>query len=495
MSLLKEFSKDTIVYGLGRGIKKFIGLLLLPIYTRALAPADYGILDTLGTGIFFVTTFFNFGLDTASSYFFFQPREEDEKGKILFTVFIIRLLVIIPAVILSFFTKPLSVALFGNDTYSSIILITCLLIPANMLMSEQELVYRFYRNVWGYNVLTIVKSLVNIAAGILLVVQFKMGVFGAQMASLISTVIVVLVSLIFYTRKKYNYQFSFTWAKKMLRFGFPLIWAGMATWIYSVSDRFILLHYRSLDEIGFYSIGSTFSQPLGLINMAIQMSFGVLFFSIYNNDDAERNRSKELMTKVLYLYISVAAIITLFLSIYAYDIVSFVATTKYLEGIVVIPVLLISMIFAQMVEIIPVGITLSEKTWYFTWIVFVTAIVNAGLNILVIPRFGFLGASFTTLFAYLVCFVMSDLISKRFFNSGYSRLRIISFLIIVLLMAFYIPYLQIRGKVVIYPLIKAITLITGLLLPFLFRFVHISQLVQIQKEIVVFVNQMFRKNK
>jgi O-antigen/teichoic acid export membrane protein len=72
LSLLKQFSEDALVFGLGKGIKKFIGLLLLPIYTRALSPEEFGILDTLGAGIFFLTTLFGLGLDSASSYFFFS---------------------------------------------------------------------------------------------------------------------------------------------------------------------------------------------------------------------------------------------------------------------------------------------------------------------------------------------------------------------------------------------------------------------------------------
>ena len=61
MSQKKEFIKDTFVYGLGSGIKKFIGLFLLPFYTRALSPSDYGIIDTLATGVFFLSAFLNMG--------------------------------------------------------------------------------------------------------------------------------------------------------------------------------------------------------------------------------------------------------------------------------------------------------------------------------------------------------------------------------------------------------------------------------------------------
>ena len=349
MSILKEFSKDTIVYGLGNGIKKFIGILLLPLYTRALSPADFGILDTLGTLLFFISAFFNLGLDSASGFYFFQPSDEKEKGKILFTTFILRLAVIVPSVIMSFFSRGISMLLFKTPNYTNVVLITFLLIPINMLMSEQSLIYRFYRNPWGYNFLTIVKSLVNISAGILLVISFKFGVWGAQMASLISSFAVIVVSFSFYTRKKYNYKFNWQWAKKLLKFGFPLVWAGLAVWVYSSSDRWFLLYFRNLNEIGYYSIGNTFSQPIGLISMAVQMSFGVLFLSVYNEEkDSDKPRSKIMLRKSLFLFIVITTLLSIFLSLYAYEIVRFVATKKFIEGIIVIPVLCFAGILAQM---------------------------------------------------------------------------------------------------------------------------------------------------
>ena len=61
MSLIKRFSKDTLIYGIGESVKKVIGIFLLPFYTRALSPAEYGILDTTGTFILLLSAFF--GLD------------------------------------------------------------------------------------------------------------------------------------------------------------------------------------------------------------------------------------------------------------------------------------------------------------------------------------------------------------------------------------------------------------------------------------------------
>jgi len=474
MSLLRQFSKDTLLYGLGKGVKKFIGLLLLPLYTRALSPAEFGILDSLGALMFFISVFFTLGLDSSTSYFYFKEQDEKVRGKILYTAFIIRLLAIIPATILSFFAHPISKLMFGSEQYAGAVLITFLLIPANIIMSEQELIYRFNRKAWNYNLITISKSLCNILGGVLLVVHLKWSVFGAQLASLMSTMFIVLFSFISYSRFRYTYTFNKTIAVKLIRYGFPLIWASLGVWVYSVSDRFFLIHYKSLEEIGFYSIGSTFSQPIGLINMAIQMSFGVLFYEVYHAEAQSKMKSKQLMKQVLYLYVTVASMLALALSVFSYEIVKFTATLDYINGIVVIPVLTCSLIFAQMIEIVPAGISLSEKTWHFTWIIFVAALVNAGLNFVFIPSLGYLGAAVTTLLANIVYFVLVDIISSRYFNADFSRIKIFFFMAIFMLFANFFPISEIFWGVQFNPIYKLLLLILFVPVPFAFGFIDKS---------------------
>jgi O-antigen/teichoic acid export membrane protein len=484
MSLLKQFSKDTLIYGLGKGLKKFIGLLLLPVYTRALSPQDFGILDTLGSGLFFIIVFFNFGLDSAVSYFYFKPEDENERGRILFTVFILRLLVVVPALALSFFAWPIARALFGSETYGTAVLINCLLIPVSMLMSEQEMVYRLKRNAWGYNVVTIVKSLVNIVCGILLVVHYKLGVDGAQLATLISTFLVVIFSYFRFTRKQYKPQFSKPWAIKMLHFGFPLIWAGLAVWIYQLSDRFFLLHYKDALEVGYYSIGSTFSQPIGLLNMAVQMSFGVMFYEVYNNEKKkEKDESKQLMRRTLYLYLSIVSIAIVFISSLSYQIVGLITTEDYLPGIIGIPLLMVSLMFSQMVEIVPKGISIAEKTWFYTWVTLAAAVVNVGLNFIFIPRWGVLGAAFTTVLSTATYFALADLISRKYFDSEFSRAKVYVYSLLTLIVASVFPFLELYGNIRIEWPFKLIASAAFCLIPFVFGFVFPSD---IRKALAIF---------
>ena len=94
MSLIKSFSKDTLYYGVGNAIKKLISFLLLPLYTRVLTPSDYGILDTVGTGVMILTILFGLGVTDGGSRYYYETEDKKEKGTILFTVFVINFLTI-----------------------------------------------------------------------------------------------------------------------------------------------------------------------------------------------------------------------------------------------------------------------------------------------------------------------------------------------------------------------------------------------------------------
>jgi O-antigen/teichoic acid export membrane protein len=477
LSQKKEFIKDTFVYGLGTGIKKFIGLFLLPFYTRALTPSDYGILETVATSIFFVSAFLNMGLDSASGFYFFKGKDEKEKGEIVFTVFVLRLASVIPALILSFFSTQISIALFGTEQYTAVIFFSCISIPISLLVNEQSHLYRYYRAPWKYNIITIIQSLASIVAGISLVVILKFGVLGAQLASVISSLAVVIFSYYNFARNKYTYRFNFHFAGKMLKYGFPLIWGGIASWFYVSSDRYFLLHYKNLQEIGYYSIGATFSQPILLINMAVQMSFGVLFYSEYNKEiDSSKQNSRKLIKDVFSLFLFVTVIGASFLSIFGVELIVTITTSQYIFGALAIPLLTFSAIFDQAFQITALGITLKEKTWYFTLIIIITALFNLGANFILIPDYSFVGAGIATLLSYILYWALAFFLSQKFFRVNYNLIKLFSFIIVAFSISCTVPFYQVHQNVHIHFAIKLGLIIIVILLPFILKIVNYQEL-------------------
>jgi len=497
LASIKDFSKDTFVYGLGSGIKKFIGVLLLPFYTRALAPADYGLLDTLTTFTFFIAAIIGVGIDSASGYYFFEVQTKEEKGEILYTTFILRLLTTLPSLILSIFSKEISVFLFSTTSYTWLVFISCISIPISFMLSEQSQIYRYFRQPWKYNLITILKSVGSIGFGITLVVLLKFGVLGALLATFFSSLAVIIFSFFYFTIKKYKYSFNWGYAKKMLVFGYPLIWASIAEWVYVSSDRFFLLRYKNLTEIGYYSIGFTFSQPIDLINMAVQMSYGVLFFEMYYNEQTLKTKSKKFSADVFKLYIIVAVIISVFLSIFSTNLINLITTPAYVIGSLAVPLLTFSIVFAQGQQIVSTGIYLSKKTWHYSWLVSVAALLNIGLNFYFVPRWGFVGAGFTTVISYLAYFLGCYFVSRKYYKVDYHLIRILFYILLSFLIAFFVPYAELKTTLHINIIYKILLLGLTIILPLFLGLITLSRITIIKEKILFELKQtrekIFRK--
>jgi O-antigen/teichoic acid export membrane protein len=353
-------------------------------------------------------------------------------------------------------------------------------IPVQNISKLQEILFRYYRVPWKYIVVSIVRAIVNPIIGILLVVVLNLGVFGATLASLISSSVVLFFAYFYYTRKKYVAVFSWYWAKKMLRFGFPLIFTGILVWVNNVSDRFFLLHYSSLDQIGLYSIGNTFSQPILLINMALTMSSTVLVMSLYSEekDNPDKPKTKAFLTKIWYTYLAIAGSIAAFISIFSFEIVKLVTTPEYLGGILAIPFLLFSHILYQSMQLTGNGMTLEEKSKPYFWIMLAAAGTNVLLNFYFIPQYGFVGAAITTVISNIVYFLFAYFWSQRVFYIKRSLVKPILYFSILLGISLFFPFAEYKFSLDFSVWYKLIITLFALTLPFLFKLINVSMIRQ-----------------
>jgi|WetSurMetagenome_2_1015567.scaffolds.fasta_scaffold00034_47 O-antigen/teichoic acid export membrane protein len=479
MSDLKTLGKDTIIYGFGQVLKKAIGLFLLPFYTRALNPADYGILDSLGTLTFFLAIIFGLGLDGATSRYFFVAQDEKSKSIVLSTSLIIRVISsTVPIIFLIPLSSGISGIMFKESDYGWVVALTLINIPVQNISNLQENIFRYYRAPWKYMVISILRALITPVCGILLVVTLKLGVFGATLSNLVSSLIILFTAFFFYTRRKFIREFSWYWTKKLLKFGYPLIFTGILLWVNNVSDRFFLLHYSNLDQIGLYSIGNTFSQPILLINMALTMSFTVLAMSLFQEekDDPDKPRTKAFFTRTWHLYLAFAGVCAVIISVFSYELVRYITTPEYISSILSIPFLLFSQILYQSTQLTGNGMTLMEKSKPYLWLMLIAAGTNFVLNFYFVPKFGFVGASITTIISNIVYFISAYFWSQKVFYIKRNLFKPIIFLIITFGISTFVPFAELEWKINVHFLYKIVMVIACLILPFIFKFISIQSL-------------------
>lgn len=472
MGILKQFSKDTLLYGIGHALKKFIGFLLLPFYTKSLSPSDYGILDSVTTLTMLLSVIFGMSVIDAGSRYYYEQEDDAGKRQILTNVFYFVLATAFPCAIFIMFSSDISYLLFNSDSYSTVVAISLISIPLSLMNDEQSWIFRYFRTPWRYNFYISAKTFLNLGLGICLVVIFNYGLIGAQLASLSSSFIVILVTFIFFTRNLYTFKLELKYLKKMLKFGFPLMLSAITMWIFNSADRFFLLAYQSTSAVGIYSIAAALARPISVLNMAIGMSYYPFLMSLYEKElNPNKPQTKSFIEKIWKLYLLLALIISSFISIFGREIIMLIATPEYATATVAIPVLMFSSIVRLSIDITCVGIFISEKTIHYTWITLIAAALSLLLNLLMVPQLSYLGSALSNLLVNLVYFLIASIISEHYFPMRKKNLRVVIFVLVSVIISVVVPILYSYFQIDVGIYIKLILLMLVVLLPFSLRLV------------------------
>ena len=184
---------------------------------------------------------------------------------------------------------------------------------------------------------------------------------------------------------------------------------------------------------------------------------------------AKEKNAKELYSVVLTYFVLVGMAVALVLSVLSKEVLIIMATPAFYNAYKVIPLIASSYILSGCFSILAVGILLQKATKYMPLITGVGAIVNLGLNYLLIPSYGMMGAAVATLIAYLLLPVGSYFVSKRYYPIKYEWGRVAK--IVVAAGLVYAGSLFIRNdSAIIAGLLKLLSLLGFPLLLFAFRF-------------------------
>lgn len=462
---LLRLSKHSLIYGLGVTISQLIGFFLLPLYTRYLTPSDYGVLELLGVTGGILGIILVMGLSSALFMSYFKYDNEENRKTVVSTT-----LIFLTATSLCF-TLILMVAasnfssLFFDSTqytfYFQVIFLTLFFDTAIVIPLE---VFRIREESKKYVVVSLVRLLMSVGLNIYFIVVLERGVLGILESGLI-TAGSLYAFLIPGIIKETKFRFSIVDLKEMLCFGLPLVPGGLGTWILTVSDRYFLLVLSTTHELGLYSLGYKFGLIVqGLIVGPFTLAWAPFFWST-----AKEENAKEVYSSVLTYFVLVAMFVALGLSVLSKEVLVVMTTPPFYGAYKVIPLIALSYVLYGCYYILGAGFNLAKKTKYVPFIVGVGAAMNLGLNFLLIPNYGMMGAAVATLISYSMLPMGSYFVSRRFYSIKYEWGRISKiFLAAVLIYAgsFYIT----NNSAIVSGLLKAMTLLAYPALLYVFGF-------------------------
>lgn len=420
---LKKSSQHILIYGLGTIATKLTGFILLPLYTSTLSTAEFGILGTLEVTSQMLVAVLGISLPTAMLRWCSSEKTQAGVKSVVFTTFssIVAILLVFNMVMFPF-SAGFSKLVLESPDYSLYFNLLFVSLSFDLLNLVVLNLIRFHEKPVFYIILNSVKLSVILGLNIYFLQVLKMGIEGIILGQLIGSALLSIFSLPF-VFKNSNFHFSWPVFKAMSKYGFPLIFTTISALLLSMGDRFIIPRLLSLSDLGVYTLGYKMG---GIINMFILQSFQLGFlpiaYKMFEDKDAKR-----FFSKVLTYFSVVLVVAALGLSLFSKEIIILFSknNSDYWAAFVVVPLISFSFVIKGWQYYFSLGLHYVKRTSYNAWIVMGCAALSLGLNFLLIPEFGILGAAITMILANAVMAVLFYIVSQRFYHINFELSRII----------------------------------------------------------------------
>ncbi len=436
MSRLKTLYKQTFIYGLATVVPKMISFLLVRLHTDKSVlsnVADYGDVSLIFAYFVLFNVLLAYGMETAFFRFF---NSDEHKKTVLSTSAISLLLTSTMVLVIGYIFRQDLSSLIHIDADYIVLVLWILFFDALVIIPFAYL--RALGKTIKYTVVKLTNVILNLGLNIVLLLYLKswaetstlwqtfykpdFEVHYIFIANVIASGVTLLLLISFYF--KLNYSFSTTLWKKMLRYAFPVLVAGVAFSINETFDRILLERLLpenlSKDVIGTYSACYKLALFMMLFATAYRLGVEPFFFNNAKDTDAKTNYAK-----ILEFFVIFGALILLSVVVFV-DVLKLILIPNeaYWEAMTVVPILLLAYLFLGIYHNLSVWYKITDRTKFGAYISIFGALITLLINIIFIPKFGYMASATATLFAYATMAVTSYTLGKKHYAIPYNLKKI-----------------------------------------------------------------------
>ncbi|MCK4662683.1 MAG: polysaccharide biosynthesis C-terminal domain-containing protein [Bacteroidales bacterium] len=445
MNNIKKLAGQTVVYGLGTIIPRVLNYLILtPFYTRIFLKGEYGVITELYAYVAFLMVLLTYGMETGFFRFSEQEKNPDKVySTSLISLFITSLLFII---LIINFAQPIA-DLIQYSSNKEYIIWFGIIISCDAFSTIPFARLRQQNKALKFSLIKIFNVSVNIGFNVFFFIicpylekhysfsfidriySKEIGVGYAFISNLIASILTLF--LLFKDVIKVKLYFDFSLLKNILKYSYPLLIVGLAGMINEVADKVFLKYLlpeniNAMEQVGIY--GANYKLAI-LMTIFIQM-FRFAAEPFFFKQVKEKN-PKETYADVMKYFIIFGLFIFLGVMLYM-DIVKYFIDDKFHEGLKIVPIVLIANLFLGIFYNLSVWYKINNLTHFGAMIAIFGAIVTIILNIILIPKIGYLGSAYATFVCYLTMMFFSYFLGQHFYKIKYDIKTIVIYFIVAL---------------------------------------------------------------
>ena len=420
--MTSDFLKKFFTYGIGNILQSALSLILLPLYLRFLTPEEYGVISVLSVTMSLLALSFSAGMMNGLIRLYYET-EGLQRKKLIGTTWLWYLAVAtFGGSILFTQARPLSMVFFRVDVYENPIRIVGVVFFFLMVQIVPFYILRLEKKAGQYVGFSLLNFLVDFVLKLYFIVSLGKGIEGYFASGAIANMLTVGLMIPF-VAKDVKLSPDFKALKKLLRLGFPYVFSGVAVWTIDVSDRLLLNHFSGEAVVGIYSVAYNFAN---IFRVLLATPAALLMDPFFFAFAAERSGAdtKNLLQRMLIYSFLAGGVLYLGITLSSGEalrllITQFGAKKEYLKAATLVPILTLAPFLYFLVMPSILGGLWVKRPAVFSVACLWAAGLNAGLNFLVIPKFGAMGAAVTTVIAYLLLLGLSYVRLERFLRGGY----------------------------------------------------------------------------
>lgn len=395
--------KAAIAFFICSLFQKGISIFTTPVFTRILSAEEYGQFGAFSSWYEIIAAIVSFSL-VGGVYTIALVKFDEEKnvlasssqGLILISC---ALWATIYIIFCEFFS---SIFLLTNVQMIAMFFMICTSTSYGLWALEQRVAYRYKRLV----LITVIVSIAKPVIGIILTMNFDAKV-TFRIIGLAVVEIIFYGWIIIYQLNRGKKLFSKKYWIYVVKYSLPLIPHSISQIVLNSSDRIMIQSLVGDAQAGFYNLAYTLASIMIIVNSSLSQTLAPWTYQkLKNNKENEINR-------IAVISCVVVACMNLLLILIAPEIIMIFAPKNYLGAVYVVPPVAMSIFFMHLYDWFVRVEYYYEKTQYVLVASLTGAIINIILNFILIPKFGYLVAGYTTLLSFIVYAVMHYYFMRR----------------------------------------------------------------------------------
>ncbi len=426
MGKLQSLAKDTVIYGLSSIVGRFLNYLLVPLYTAKMSveSGNYGVVTNIYAWTAILLVLLTFGFET--TFFRFASKDKNNVSKVfsmsmqvigaLCAVFLLLVFTFLPSMadFLGYARNPeflgMMAVVVSLDAIQSI--------PFGLLRLQNKAIK--FASLKLLNIITNIG--LNLIAFILLPYLYSKNPDSTRVfynpdnqafyVFFINLVCTSLITLFFIPELKlYRPTADTKLLKQMLQYSWPLLLLGIAGILNLNADKimypYLVPGKQGVIDLSIYGAAVKVAAIMAMLMQAFRYAYEPFVFG-----NSKEKDSKMLYAKAMKYFIIVAMIAFLAVTFYI-DIIKYIINPNYWEGLKVVPIVMAAEIFMGIYFNLSFWYKLNDETYWGAIFSFIGCTMLFAVNILFVPRYGYIACAWASFAAYFTAMVISYIVGQR----------------------------------------------------------------------------------